>query len=133
MKRIISVLLLLVICLSLCACGGSKYTFADFEGTWVREKYINPQGDEYSIIVHLHADGTYVREASSSTGEYKEIRGTWEFEKDRILLNEEKLVAGSDSNYDENGNALFSKSGMYLDIYDTSTLKNGDLFYTKEK
>ena len=135
MKKALSLLVALVMCLSLCACGGNKATLKDYSGKWVREEWTNTKtGAVVNVTVYLYEDGTYKKEVNNSIDGYQEYQGTWEIEKDTIVLNALKIVEGTDTlNFDENGNI---KEGITdttkLTIIDKLTLENGGNKYNKE-
>ena len=135
MKKALSLILALVMCLSLCACGGNKATLKDYSGKWVREEWTNTKtGAVVNVTVYLYEDGTYKKEVNNSIDGYQEYQGTWEIEKDTIVLNALKIVEGTDTlNFDENGNI---KEGITdttkLTIIDKLTLENGGNKYNKE-
>ena len=135
MKKALSLILALVMCLSLCACGGNKATLKDYSGKWVREEWTNTKtGAVVNVTVYLYEDGTYKKEVNNSIDGYQEYQGTWEIEKDTIVLNALKIVEGTDTlNFDENGNI---KEGITdttkLTIIDKLTLENCGNKYNKE-
>ena len=135
MKKALSLILALVMCLSLCACGGNKATLKDYSGKWVREEWTNTKtGAVVNVTVHLYEDGTYKEEVNNSIDGYKEYQGTWEIEKDTIVLNALKIVEGTDTlNFDENGNIMEGITDTTkLTIIDKLTLENGGNKYNKE-
>ena len=135
MKKALSLILALILCLSLCACGGNKATLKDYSGKWVREEWTNTKtGAVVNVTVYLYEDGTYKKEVNNSIDGYQEYQGTWEIEKDTIVLNALKIVEGTNTlNFDENGNI---KEGITdttkLTIIDKLTLENGGNKYNKE-
>ena len=135
MKKALSLILALVMCLSLCACGGNKATLKDYSGKWVREEWTNTKtGAVVNVTVHLYEDGTYKEEVNNSIDGYQEYQGTWEIEKDTIVLNALKIVEGTDTlNFDENGNIMEGITDTTkLTIIDKLTLENGGNKYNKE-
>ena len=135
MKKALSLILALVLCLSLCACGGNKATLKDYSGKWVREEWTNATtGAVVNVTVYLYEDGTFKKEVNNTIDGYKEYQGSWEIEKETIVLNTLKIVEGTDTlNFDENGNI---KEGITdtskLTIIDKLTLENGGNKYNKE-
>lgn len=135
MKKAISLLLALMLCLPLCACGDGATENEDYSGKWVREEWTNTTtGAVVNVTVYLYEDGTFKEETNNSVEGYSEYHGTWKVEKDTIILNFLKKVEGPDDfNYDENGNI---KDGIEytrkLTIINSITLENGGFQYNKE-
>ena len=137
MKKAISLLLALVMCLSLCACGGNKATLKDYSGKWVREEWTNTKtGAVVNVTVYLYEDGTFKEESNNSIDGYKECQGTWKIEKDTIVLNTLKIVKGTIKDtltYDENGNVREGITATTkLTIINKLTLENGGIKYNRE-
>ena len=135
MKSMLAIVLVLCMALSLCACGGNKATLKDYSGKWVREEWTNATtGAVVNVTVYLYEDGTFKKEVNNTIDGYKEYQGSWEIEKETIVLNTLKIVEGTDTlNFDENGNI---KEGITdtskLTIIDKLTLENGGNKYNKE-
>ncbi len=102
MKKIVSVLLLSVVILSVTACSKTNYT-----GTWLAfmvedengkqysmPEYFSQFGEEYTVIINIKDDGTYI--CSSFIGEklLENERGTYKVTRDRIDFNESKTYSG---------------------------------------
>ena len=137
MKKVIGLILMVVLCLSLCACGDSESNapLTDYVGVWVREEWTNVKtGAVVNVTVYLYEDGLFKEETRDSINGYEEVQGTWEIDKDTIVLRPTKLVAGTDSlHFDENGNLLEGVSNYrtILSIIDKLTLENGGNKYHK--
>lgn len=137
MKKLLSLLLVVILGVTLCACGGNNATLKDYSGKWVREEWMNPTtGAVVSITCFLYEDGTFTQEVDTSINgykEYQEYQGTWEINKDTIELRKLRLVEGTDDLFDENGSP---KDGIVhtskLTIVDKITLESGGNKYFKE-
>ena len=97
MKKALSLILALVMCLPLCACGGNKATLKDYSGKWVNESG--------TVTYYLYEDGTFTEESKNSLYGDQEYQGTWEIKKSEIVLHTLKMVEGTGNmHFDQNGN-----------------------------
>lgn len=134
MKKILTLLLAVIMCVSLVACGNSTAD-TDYSGTWVREEWTNEKtGAVINMTLLLYEDNTYKQEVYNSVEGYKEYQGEWEVDGDEIKCYPKKLVAGEDPLYDKDG---FPQDGIdvgysKITIVDKITLKSGELIWNKQ-
>jgi uncharacterized lipoprotein YehR (DUF1307 family) len=97
MKKALSLLLALVMCLSLCACASSNL-LADYSGKWVYENG--------TTTYYLYEDGTFKEESTNSLNGDEEYQGTWEIKNGEIVVHRLKMVKGTNDHFDKNGNII---------------------------
>ena len=90
MRSLMALVLIGVLCISLCACGISK---AKAVGTWSGSYVYN--GNTFSVSFVLTENGTYSK-ATYKNGEFYETEtGTWEIKGSKVLLHENGNLGGS--------------------------------------
>ena len=116
MKKVISLILALVLCLSLCACGGSVDS-DKLVGEW--ESSDGPTGfvllESGNVIM-----GCYSLEQASQTGNH-EYSGTWEVEGDYLIIHYEALIEGGSI-----------RQAVVYEITDKDTVVSNYVEYTKK-
>lgn len=133
MKRFLAVFLVLLMCLSLCACG-SKYSEGDIAGTWV---YNPSKSDSASLDVSaatliLAENGTCAKETVNHNGEVTIYGGKWVIEKGKsIEVVWDELLAGEDPIY-MNGKPKYDPWGQTFKIEDATTLTSGVMYWIKK-
>ena len=133
MKKLVSLVLLLILGLSLCACG--ELPMEEYCGTWVREKWIDKlRGEQVGITIDLYEDGTFQKTVNNSVTGCQLYTGTWCIEDATIVMNTLKLVEGSDpAHFDESGNLLEGKEiRNELTIIDKYNLEADELKYSRD-
>lgn len=94
MKKIISMLLVVAIALSLCACG---LDLGDVVGVWVAQYTYN--GNEFSVSIHLNADGTY-QKTIFSNGSFKDaVFGSYSLDGKTLILYENNPPSQTEYKY----------------------------------
>jgi len=132
MKKLVALALVLILGLSLCACG--EVSMEGYCGTWVREKWIDQQsGEQVGVTIDLYGDGTFRRTVNNSVSGNQIYTGTWYIEDATIVMNIQKLVDGSDpAHFDAEGNLLDGKEiKKELTIIDTYNLEGDGLKYSR--
>lgn len=133
MKKYLTLLLAIIMCVSLVACGNSTAD-TDYSGTWVREEWKDEKtGVVINMTIHLYEDSTYKQEVYNSVEGYTEYQGEWEVDGDEIICHKKKLVAGEDPVFEKDG---FLPDGVEIaskyTIVDKTTLKNGEQIWNKQ-
>lgn len=134
MKKIISLTLVLALCLSLCACGGTTDTPAEETiplkdtviGTWVYRFEITADdgyfenrddvGDECSITLKLYKGGTgdFIRRNDTKDYDKQTLSLTWEIQDDVIRITRPALNITEAYTYDADANTLENVDGSEL-------------------
>ena len=99
-KNIVSIALVCVICLSLCACGIKEENAV---GTWSGTYVYN--GNTFAVAFVLSADGDYAK-ATYKNGSFSSTEdGTWEVKGGKVVLHEDGNM-GISTVYKYKGGAL---------------------------
>ena len=106
-KKLISIVLVCLLCLSLCACGISEDKAV---GTWTGSYVYN--GNSFSVAFILNADGNYSY-ASYKNGSFNKAEsGTWEIKGGKVILHENGNV-GISTKYKYKGGALVNNDHQF--------------------
>lgn len=112
MKKMLTVALVLVMTLSLCACGPTKEEVAGtYTGTY---KY---EGNTFSTAIVLSEDGIYVKATEKNGGEPSITIGDYEIDGNKVIL------------YDPDSVVYHGVRTDYK--YSNGTLKNGGHKFSK--
>lgn len=113
MKKAISLLLALVLCLSLCACG--KATTNDLVGLWNGSG--NHDGDSYTYTILFATGGSYFKETCKNGEPASTEKGTYEIDGSKVYLYENGKKGAyttykfKNDSLNNNGNSLTKVTG----------------------
>lgn len=128
MKKVISILCVLIICLSLCACAGSgtddKLKEILCSGEWVSEDNIIELGDGYAQAyptIRFFEDGTLEYELVSYKDGQITSSGTntktWKIKKGKVAVIPEIVDSDTDIEYYEYNDGVLIGSAWYCDRF----------------
>ncbi len=110
MKRIFTLILALVLCLPLCACGINK---EEAIGTWAGTYVYN--GNEYAVTFALSGGGEYVEVMYKNGALHKTEKGTWEISGGKVVLHENGNE-GISTTYKYKGKALVNNDHEFFKV-----------------
>lgn len=133
MKRFMVLLLAVLMCFMLVACG-SKYSEGDIAGTWVYNpsKSDSASLDVLAATLILAENGTCAKETIDHNGEVTIYGGKWVMEKGKsIEVVWDELLAGEDPFY-ANGKPKYDPYEQTFKIEDENTLTSGVMYWVKK-